>query len=103
VIRANVIELPLSQRPLRVLTSDLSDRLAAINTARANLAAIGCTVAAQDVRQGTKKRPQLRLGVVRNELGNHVRSVARLIEGEEVVFRAIGFGCDLVWAAEVMQ
>jgi hypothetical protein len=56
---AVVIELPISQQPMRVLTPDLSERLAAISDARVKLAELGARVTRQNVLQGTKKRPQL--------------------------------------------
>ncbi|MDI3259679.1 MAG: hypothetical protein QJR02_08285 [Sinobacteraceae bacterium] len=92
-----VVELPLSQRPPRVLTSDLSARLRAVNDTRRALAAYGCRVVRQDIRQGTRRRPLLIVDQAPPSLRCAVTSLLAERSGDRIVFRAHFGAVELGW------
>ncbi|MDI3260059.1 MAG: hypothetical protein QJR02_10225 [Sinobacteraceae bacterium] len=94
---AQVVELPISQRPPRVLTSDLSARLRAVNDARRALAAYGCRVVRQDIRQGTRRKPLLIVDQATPSLRCAVTGLLAERSGERIVFRAHFAGVELGW------
>lgn len=79
--------------PLRVLTSDLPQRLREINDARTALAKAGYRVIRQDVRQGSGQPPLLTLHSGSTELRN-VSNYVRSVSGT-VVARL--YGVDVTW------
>lgn len=59
--QSRVAELPLSQRPPRVLNADLARRLTQVNDAARVLRDLGCRVVGQDLRLGQRQRPLLKI------------------------------------------
>ncbi len=98
-----VVELPLSQRPMRVLTPDLSSRIHQVNAARALLAELGCSVREQRLHQGTKARPLLILDQVAPELQCRVKGLLRSLDQGRVEYRAHFGQVELAWSTGSVQ
>lgn len=87
-----------ADQPLRVLRSDLSQRVAAINTVRKLLQGAGLEIECQDlIRDG--KRPLLRLVAGDDRL----RGVATFIRLDHGLVTAIVNGVDVQWPHVVRE
>lgn len=74
-----------SDQPPRVLTSQLRDALAIVNTATRQLHERGWRVAGQDLRIGTGKRPLLHIQPGPDALPLHTTQIATRVERGEVL------------------
>ena len=83
--------------PLAILTSNLSERLAQVNAAHRVLSAEGYSIVGQHLRQGSNKRPLLRLERGDEDLRRKLTSVLNGYgdSGDQVIGRFMDV--DLCW------
>lgn len=90
--------LPLSQRPPRVLTPDLANRLSLVNDAIRALHKYGCRVRCQDLRRGSHKRPLLMIDAPTSDLLRYCGGLTRSAEaGVGVITRVFWHDIELSW------
>jgi hypothetical protein len=79
-----------ADRPLKVLTPDLAERLTAVNAAWRLLVPAGYRPINQDLRLGSNKRPLLFLPHGDEALRNRLREIAVLIDTEDGTRAVVG-------------
>lgn len=96
-----------SDKPLHVLTPDLSQRIAAVNQCRDQLRQQGFQVVRQALRQGDSKPPLLTVAVPAGDAALRLRGLAKAVrmafDDDGAVWIARISGVDVQWPATPSQ